>query len=151
MRRREREAPAPTPTPGRQSLSLMWSLMSAAANFQSVPVRRPTLHGAHFIWSSTWVAYVAYIIQGSAPHRHVFCRRGPQSSDVALRPPAGSVRRLMNLGDQASSAAKSQSPDATLALFVRTWTQRTHGDRTVMGVACMTMHALRVVPDFVMR
>ncbi|KAI0955621.1 hypothetical protein AcV7_006237 [Taiwanofungus camphoratus] len=130
MRRREREAPAPTPTPGRQSLSLMWSLMSAAASefrahgrrvsrtgpvlvptgypadFQSVPVRRPTLHGAHFIWSSTWVAYVAYIIQGSAPHRHVFCRRGPQSSDVALRPPAGSVRRLMNLGDQASSAAK---------------------------------------------
>ncbi|KAI0955619.1 hypothetical protein AcV7_006237 [Taiwanofungus camphoratus] len=95
MRRREREAPAPTPTPGRQSLSLMWSLMSAAASefrahgrrvsrtgpvlvptgypadFQSVPVRRPTLHGAHFIWSSTWVAYVAYIIQGSAPHRHV--------------------------------------------------------------------------------
>ncbi|KAI0950710.1 hypothetical protein AcW1_007948 [Taiwanofungus camphoratus] len=124
MRRREREAPAPTPTPGRQSLSLMWSLMSATASefrahgrcvsrigpvlvptgypadFQSVPVRRPILHGAHFIWSSTWVAYVAYIIHKAVrptdvwyvsvlddarltfPSVEQFCRRGPQSSDV---------------------------------------------------------------------
>ncbi|KAI0925523.1 hypothetical protein AcV5_008239 [Taiwanofungus camphoratus] len=121
------------------------------ADFQSVPVRRPILHGAHFIWSSTWVAYVAYIIHKAVRPTDVCSSAVEALSHLTLRLPVGSVRRLMNLGDQASSAAKSQSPDATLALFVRTWTQRTHGDRTVMGVACMTMHALRVVPDFVMR
>ncbi|KAI0950709.1 hypothetical protein AcW1_007948 [Taiwanofungus camphoratus] len=129
MRRREREAPAPTPTPGRQSLSLMWSLMSATASefrahgrcvsrigpvlvptgypadFQSVPVRRPILHGAHFIWSSTWVAYVAYIIHKAVRPTDV-CSAVEALSHLTLRPPVGSVRRLMNLGDQASSAAK---------------------------------------------